>query len=284
MKLTLFLFVFLVLSSCNQNKPLKEDLGNSVTADTYEKAVVEAWGSDDILTIKKNDYAYVEKSISLNYGPMRKSIGKAMTVTEITEEESVVKHHIVIQSEEIQDGTQSKLSTRERVLSVKRAASQTQTMMEANAKNSTNNQLKDQSSSDLGIGQLNVEDEIQATPFEGFLDALNLCRYKTVECFKLKVENFEEDVPSEVKEQNCRFFEGCKWRGKKVSFVIRVSYKEEGSDEVKTQNNIISFKIVNNMPYLFKMVEYCFEGLSEYQGQKFPVKICTQVKDAIKGE
>ena len=98
------------------------------------------------------------------------------------------------------------------------------------------------------------------------------------------MEDFIEAVPLEVKEQGCRFFPDCKWSGKKVSFVIRVSYRDEESDEMKTHNNVISFKIVNEMPYLFKMVEYCFEGLSEYQGQKFPVKICTQVKDVTKGQ
>lgn len=261
MKLIAVLAVFLVLSSCNQNKKLEEDLGEKVTPEQFEKVVVESWGDDNILSIKKDDYAYIEKNISLNYGPMQKTFGKAMTVTNVETEGDVVKHHLVIQSEEIQNGTQSKLSSRERVLSVKKAAAQSQ-----------NVRLK------------NLEDEIQATPFEGFLDALSLCSIKSVECFSLKVEDFEEAVPLEIKDQNCRFFEGCKWKGKKVSFVIRISYKEEGSEEIKKQNNIISFKIVHNMPYLFKMVEYCFEGLSEYQGQKFPVKVCTQVKDTIKGQ
>lgn len=261
MKFVCFLAVFLVLSSCNQNKKLEEDLGAKVTPAQFEKAVVEAWGDDNILTIKKEDYAYIEKSISLNYGPMQKSFGKAMTVTNIETEADIVKHHLVIQSEEIQNGTQSKLSSRERVLSVKKAAAQSQS-----------------------VRLENLEDEIQSTPFESFLDTLGLCSVKTVECYSLKVENFEETVPTEVADNKCRFFEGCKWKGKKVSFVVRISYKEDGSEEVKKQNNIISFKIVHNMPYLFKMVEYCFEGLSEYQNQKFPVKICTQVKDTIKGQ
>lgn len=277
MKLVGITLIFFILLSCNKNKKLEEDLGDKVSADQYEKTVVETWGSDDILTIKKDDYAYVEKSISINYGPMRKSYGKAMTVTEVVDEADVVKHHLVIQSEEIQEGTQSKLSSRERILAVKKATTQETSIAVANKSSA-------KSANDDSVGLLNVEDEIQATPFEGFVDALNLCRYEAVECFKLKVEDFVEPVPLEVKEQGCRFFPDCNWSGKKVSFVIRVSYKDEGSGEVKTQNNIISFKIVNEMPYLFKMVEYCFEGLSEYQGQKFPVKICTQVKDVIKGQ
>lgn len=261
MKLIGVLAVFLILSSCNQNKKLEENLGDKVTPDQYEKVVVESWGDDNILSIKKDDYAYIEKSISLNYAPMQKSFGKAMTVTSIETEGDVVRNHLVIQSEELQSGTQSKLSSRERVLAVKKTTTQSQSV-----------RLK------------NLEDEIQATPFENFLDALGLCRISSVECFGLKVEDFEEAVPVEMKDQNCRSFEGCKWKGKKVSFVIRVSYKEDGSEEIKKQNNKISFKIVPNMPYLFKMVEYCFEGLSEYQGQKFPVKVCTQVKDTIKGQ
>lgn len=278
MKLFSFLIVFLVLSSCNQNKKLEEDLGAKVTADQYENAVIAAWGNDDILTIKKDDYAYIEKSISINYGPMQKSFGKAMTITQIESDAEVVRHHLVIQSEEIQNGSQSKLSSRERVLAVKKTTSQSQSVAQANAKPGA------KTAADDSVGQLNVEDEIQTTPFEGFLDALNLCRYKTVECFSLKVVDFTEAVPIEIKDQGCRFFPDCKWSGKQVSFVIRVSYTDEATGEAKTQNNIISYKIIPNMPYLFKMAEYCFEGLSEYQGQKFPVKICTQVKDTIKGQ
>ena len=278
MKLFVLTTLFFALSSCNQNKKLEENLGTKISADQYEKAVVETWGDDNILSIKKDDYAYVEKSISLNYGPMRKTFGKSMTITEITEKNDVVQHHLVIQSEEIQDGTQSKLSSRERVFAVKKSTTQTKNVVAANLKQIA------QADSDISVGQLSIEDEIQATPFEGFLDVLNLCRIATVECFKLNVQSFSEPVPEEIKAKSCRFFPDCQWTGKKVSFVIRVSYKDAGSDVVKTQNNIISFKIVNEMPYLFKMVEYCFEGLSEYKGQKFPVKICTQVKDTIKGQ
>lgn len=261
MKFFTVIAVFLILSSCNQNKKLEEDLGEKVTPEQFEKVVVESWGDDNILTIKKDDYAYIEKSISLNYGPMQKSFGKAMTVTKIEDLADVVKHHLVIQSEEMQSGTQSKLSTRERILAVKKASTQSQSI-----------RIK------------NLEDEIQATPFENFLDTLGLCSISMVECYDLKVTDFEEAVPLEMQDNSCRFFQDCKWKGRKVSFVIRISYKEEGSEEIKKQNNIISFKIVHNMPYLFKMVEYCFEGLSEYQQQKFPVKVCTLVKDAIRGQ
>ncbi len=278
MKLFVFSVIFFALSSCNQNKKLEENLGDKISVDQYEKAVVETWGDDNILTTKKDDYAYVEKSISLNYGPMRKTFGKSMTITEVIDKTNVIEHHMVIQSEEIQDGTQSKLSSRERIFAVKKSTTQTKNVAESNV----NQQA--QKDSDINVGQLSIEDEIQATPFEGFLDVLGLCRIATVECFKLKVENLSEPVPEEIKAKSCRFFPDCQWSGKKVSFVIRVSYKDAGSDVVKTQNNIISFKIVNEMPYLFKMVEYCFEGLSEYKGQKFPVKICTQVKDTIKGQ
>lgn len=262
-KLAVVLGIFLALSSCNQNKKLEEDLGPQVSADSFEKAAVEAWGDDNIFSIKKDDYAYVSKSVSINNLGMKPTLGKAMSVTNIVDEGEVVKHHVVIQSEEIQgEGQPSKMSTRERVLAVKKASTAAQ-----------------------NLKQQDVEDEIQMTPFEGFLDVLSICRNKSVECFKLKVENFNEEIPLEMQGENkCRFFTGCKWSGKKVSFVIRVSFTENGSSEVQKQVNIISFKIVNDMPYLFKMVEYCFDGLSEYQGQKFPVKICTQVKDAIKGQ
>ncbi|MBL7543526.1 MAG: hypothetical protein JNL11_06895 [Bdellovibrionaceae bacterium] len=251
---------FFILSSCNQNKKLEENLGEKVSAEQFEKIVVDSWGSDDIFSIKKNDYAYIEKNISLNYGPMQPSLLKAMTVTNITEDAEVVRYHMVVQSREVQNGTEAAQSSRERVLAVKKTAST------------------------KSLSLKNIEDEIQTTPFEGFLDVLSLCSYQTVECYKLKSEDFTEALPQLMIDKGCRSFPDCRWSGKKVSFVVRISYKEDGSDEVKKQNNIISFKIVNNMPYLFKMVEYCFEGLSEYQGQKFPVKICTQVKDTIKGQ
>lgn len=262
MKLTIAFIAFLFLSSCNQNKDLKEDLGDRVSAEHFEQVVVESWGNDDILSIKKSDFAYIEKVISINNGVMRPSLAKAMTITDIEDTAEVMKYHMVIQSEEIQDGSQSKLSSRERVLNVKKTSTSSQS-----------------------LNQKNVEDEIQTTPFEGFLDTLSLCRYPSVECYKLKVEPFVEAVPPLMQEtgKNCRSFADCTWKGTQVSFVVRISYKDEETGEMKKQNNIISYKIVPEMPYLFKMVEYCFQGLSEYQGQKFPVKVCTQVKDAIKG-
>ncbi len=55
MTLVAFLAVFLVLSSCNQNKKLEEDLGPKVTPEQYEKAVIESWGDDNIISMKKAD-------------------------------------------------------------------------------------------------------------------------------------------------------------------------------------------------------------------------------------
>lgn len=260
MKFLTILAAFFVLSSCNQNKKLEEDLGDKVSPEQFEKVVVESWGSDDITSIKKDDFAYLEKVISINHGVPRPSFAKAMTITEIEDAADVLSYHMIIQSEEVQEGANSKLSSRERVLKVKKTKTD-----------------------EASLVQKNIEDEIQSTPFEGFLDTLALCSYQSVECFKLEVKDFTEALPAKMQASNCRFFPDCKWSGKSVSFVIRITYKDENG-EMKKQNNVISYKIVPNMPYLFKMVEYCFEGLSEYQGQKFPVKVCTQVKDAIKGQ
>lgn len=246
--------------SCQQNKKLEEDLGTPVTSETYQKALVEVWGDSDILRMKKDDYAFLEKNISINYGPMQKTYGKAMTITNVEDAKDSVNYSLVIQSEEIQSGNQSKLSSRERVLAVKKKLDSTQAK------------------------SLNTENDIQTTPFESFLDTLNLCSYDSVECFKLQVQDFTEKVPDEMASNGCRGFQDCKWTGKKVSFVVRVSAKDAETGEIKRQNNIISLKVVPSLPYLFKMAEYCFEGLSEYQGQKFPVKVCTQLKDAISGQ
>lgn len=252
---------FIAISSCNQNKKLEEDLGSKVSNEEYKKVVVGTWGSPEISQIKKNDYAYVEKSIGINNGILKKVLGKGMTITNVVEAPDHTDYHLVISSEEVIENQPSKLSSRERVLSVEKKGNKQENV----------------------LTQTDVEDEIQTTPFENFIYILSLCGFKNVECYKLKVEDFKEEVPLEIKKQNCRHFENCEWSGKKVSVVLKVTSLDPDTKESKTVNNIISYKIVNNIGYLFKMVEYCFEGMSEYQNQKFPIKICQQVKDTILG-
>lgn len=256
-----FAIVFLLNSSCTQNKDLKEELGEKVTNEDYQKVVIQSWGDADLAQMKKNDYAYVEKTLGINNGPLRKILAKGMTITDVVDSTDHTNFHLVIQSEEIGDNSQSKLSSRERVLSVKKDISTQENMMT----------------------QKDTEDEIQTTPFENFIYVLSICSFKNVQCYKLKVEDFKEKVPLEIQDKNCRHFTNCEWSGKKVSVVIKVTSQDPETKETKTVNNIISYKIVHNVPYLFKMVEYCFEGISEYQSQKFPIKICQQVKDTIQG-
>lgn len=259
------LLAFVVLSSCTQNKKLEEDLGSQVSNDAYQKAVIQSWGDTDLTQMKQGDYAYIEKLIGINNAPLKKVIGKGMTITQVEEATDVTNFHLVIQSEEVVDNSQSKLSSRERVLSVKKTSS---------------------ASSQQQVRQKDTEDEIQTTPFENFVYALSICSYKTVQCYKFKVEDFTEDVPIEMQGQdkNCRGFANCKWSGKKLSVVIKVTSQDPSTKETKTFNNIISFKVVPQMPYLFRMVEYCFQGISEYQNQKFPVRVCQNVKDTMIGQ
>lgn len=256
---------FVVLSSCTQNKKLEEDLGAQVSNDAYQKAVIQSWGDTDLAQMKQGDYAYIEKLIGINNAPLKKVIGKGMTITEVEEATDLTNFHLVIQSEEMVDNSQGKLSSRERVLSVKKTSS---------------------ASSQQQVRQKDTEDEIQTTPFENFVYALSICSYKTIQCYRFKIEDFTEDVPAEMQgsNKNCRGFENCKWSGKKISLVIKVSSQDPTTKETKTFNNIISYKVVPKMPYLFRMVEYCFQGMSEYQNQKFPVRVCQNVKDTMNGQ
>lgn len=252
---------FIAISNCSQNKKLEEDLGSKVSNEEYKKVVVGTWGNPEIGQIKKNDYAYVEKSVGINNGILKKVLGKGMTITNVVEASDHTDYHLVISSEEVIENQPSKMSSRERVLSVEKKGNKQENI----------------------LSQTDLEDDIQTTPFENFIYVLSLCGFKNVECYKLKVEDFKEEVPVEIKKQNCRHFENCEWSGKKVSVVLKVTSLAPDTNESKTANNIISYKIVNNVGYLFKMVEYCFEGMSEFQNQKFPIKICQQVKDAIFG-
>lgn len=260
-KLISVCLLFVFISSCNQNKKLEEELGQKVSSEEYQKIVIDSWGNTDLAQMKKGDYAYVEKTFGINNSPLKKILGKGMTITDVVEEADHTNFHLVIQSEEVVDDSQSKLSTRERVLSVKK-------------------NIDPQAEQ---VSQKDTEDDIQTTPFENFIYALSLCSNKNVECYKLKVEDFKEKVPMEIQAKDCRHFANCEWSGKKISLVIKVSYQDPDTKEFKTINNIISFKIVPNMAYLFRMVEYCFQGLTEYQNQKFPVKVCQHVKDTIQG-
>ena len=261
--LNILLFVTCIgLFSCQQNKKLEEDLGDKVVTEDYQKVVIESWGDTELTQMKKGDTASIDKLIGINNGALRPFYQKSMTITDVETKSDVTDFHLVIMSKESSDGGEAKLSTRERILSIK----------------------NDSPANSSGqASQKDAEDEIQTTPFENFLYVVKLCSYSFIECYKLKVENFTEDLPLAMKKRSCDGFPDCQWSGKKISIVIRMTSKDPQTGAEQKINNIISFKIVKNMPYLFRMVEYCFDGLSEYQNQKFPVKVCQFITDSQQG-
>lgn len=290
--LVLVISSLMISSSCMKVPKMEEDLGTVVQAEEVAEKIIDSWGDTSLAQVQKGDFLATEKSIKISTLDPRVVLRKGFSVTEledvVLEDQSPARYiHMLVQAEEIVDGQQSRLSTREKKIGYRKETTDRSTNNEqtasANVLTEMTRDLEIRRSSDQ-VQTKDTEDEIRLTPYEMFRGIVFLCAQDGVECFKLETEAIEEDVPEEVRaDANCRGIPNCRWKLTRVQLVTFIkSVDPETKAETKAKA-IIKLKISKDLPFLSRLVEYCYEGITTYQSQKFPVSVCHRLKNFQRG-
>ncbi len=288
--ITAILFLFANLS-CMKVPNMEEDLGEPIKPEAVAEKMIVSWGNTSLEQVLKDDFLATEKTIKISNLNPNLTLRKGMTVTRLEdfnlEDGSPARYiHMLVQSEEIAEGQETRLSTREKRIGYQKESSRSTQSEQARATNVLNELTRDLSINRKAgtVQQKDIEDEIQLTPYEMFRGLVFLCAQEGVECFKLETQQIEEPVTSEIRQDpTCRGIPNCHWKLTYVQLVVFISTIDPETNTESKSKAIIKLKISNELPFLSRLVEYCYEGITTYQSQKFPVSVCHKLKDFRRG-
>ena len=263
----------------------EEGDGTPVDVKEVQQKMIESWGDANALDIKKSEFHYQEKTVRISTLRPQLVLQKGTTVSSFTDTQTSRLYNLIIQSNEILDNSQSKLSTREKSLEIAKSALYDQTTalaMHKSAMKVIQNSTLATSNSELNA--MADESEITQTGIELYINLMYVCGYTNFQCYNLTIENTKEAAPDLVRQQtNCLGLPNCQINVTKIQFdVVFTSYDETAHTTVKSKV-IYKIKLSPDVPYLSHLMDFCYMGMASSNNQKFPVEICYQTENFKKG-
>lgn len=262
----LALLSFTTISSCMKVPNLEENDGPEVPVEQVQSALTTAWGSAQPDSILLNEFSYLEKDIALSDMTGRLVLREGKTVQKIEENGTDKTYTIVQQTEEFTDNNQSKISTDQRVITVKKSGDPITAAQKF-----------------LKIASGPIRPNSLGISLETFFNLLLICKKDVgwdVTCHNLKTWDSLEDPPAPIKQSaDCRGLKNCKISKKNISFDLILNTVDEATNTKSRQKILYTAKISPDVPYLSRLMDYCIQGLMDLNKQKFPVTICHSIKD-----
>ncbi len=274
--LAILMFISLSLgASCMKKPDLADSDGPPVAPEAVQDALLKAWGNSNANDIQQNEFSYVEKEIGISEMPVQVVLQDSKTVAQITDpstDPTLRVIRILHQIREFTSDNQSKLSSREDELKIKKPGASS-----LDALNSFKNQI-----------EATATDAFLPYPEDLMIEALSLCvmngeGFKST-CHNLKAwETVEEPPPLVRQRPGCEGLRNCQLRKKVISYDWIVEYTDAETNTKVRQKLIYTIKISPDVPHLSRVTDYCYQGLGSHQGQKFPATFCQTVKNFIRG-
>lgn len=265
---------------------MEEDLGEPLNSTEVEEKMVDAWGSLEFDEVKLKDFAYVEKSIKVSSDAhVVLSTGTLVSKIEdgyLSDGTPARQLTLTIEAVETPDPKlPPQKSVREKPLTYRRPTAESSQLMYNQIRKAQGLRAEKVNNE---IHVMDTENEVQTTSFEMYASLVGLCSIKKVQCFQFKLTKANEPPPEAVKQDpNCRGLPECQWPVTTIQFVAVLSETDPKTGVESKSKSIIRMKLQQDVPFLSKLIQYCYEGISTYQGQKFPVSICYDLKDFRKG-
>lgn len=292
MKNSLKIFLILVtlcFESCMKQPNFNENETPPVDPKTIQKTILNAWGDFSFSNIKKNEFVAVDTTQKIETRPPEVVFQEGITVSNRVVAADTIDFTLLHQTVEYSGG-QAKLSTTEEKVSIPKPkanlAIETQSELftapidpystqsvatEMTTENADPSSIKEKQIRPMTIGALVA------------FNFMNACVNKPnwdVHCQNLKIEDEVRDAPPDIKKApNCMGLVDCKIKVKKISFSLSINIPDTATNTIKKEKVIYRLAISQDVPYLSKLMEYCYRGLMTLKGngQKILVEVCNNV-------
>lgn len=271
-----------LLTSCI--KPPVDEADKPASVQEIQKALIEAWGEADPLTMNTNDFLFQETEQKLDSNPTPFFIlQEGITISKKEEMAEEFSYTFLYQNRVIKQGEEGKESTRED----HRSVSKPKLSLNINPTLEPFKKLKamaDDYQMTLGFERLYGLAYACAKTESMDKYCKETLGYDSceIECSNLNTSRELRPVPELIKAQpNCGGYSNCNYHVDKVSFDWTISLKKGESVEKQRVNYAVAMS--PDMPFFSRLTEYCFRQLYPVQNQKVLVTTCTKLKNFKRG-
>lgn len=282
LKTPLMILSLLAGTSCLQEPNLKTENGPEVPAQDVQKAILDAWENADFNSIKKDEFIYLEqdqKIASLDPKIVYKESSQILDRTEA--DANTWRYRFLIRSQAFENGSFKPVTAYENTIDMPKSPSLTSlSRSKASFPDSVEALQKSMAEGRVGLASSGGNNH-----YLGILTIQNMLAQCVkseewdVTCHNLRVSQTVGAPPAAVvNEPNCAGIPNCQIRYRKIAFDLVVNLKDEDSGSVRTEKVIYEMTISPDVPYLARVMEFCYQGMVPTATQRVLVKMCNRIE------
>jgi hypothetical protein len=270
---------------------MSDDNGPAVPADQVQKAILEAWGNADFNSTRLNEFLYVEQDQKISTLDPKVVYKEATQVIVRTENTDTIDYKFLVRSTALENGSFKPTTSFENDISIaKTSPSLTATPAPAEQKAAFPNSLETLQNS-MANGSVGLRSGGTQSQFLGVLTVQNMliaCVKDTgwdVSCHNLQISEGRRAPPTGVSSKpDCGGVPNCEIRYKKISFDLVVNLTDEATNTTHPEKVNYELVFSPDVPYLSRLVDFCYLGMVPTASQKIIVKVCNKVQNFEVGE
>lgn len=291
--LTVLLGGLLTATSCLKPPVLTADNGPQAEPSEVQRAILDAWNGADFTSIRQNEFLYIEQDQKIATLESRVVYKEASDVKErvVDEAKDTVTYRFEIQSQSMENGSFKPITVLEDEITVPRTPSTASQSPQAPKQKAAFPASLEALQKSMASGSVGLYSSPARNHFLGLLtiNSMLLACVKgenwDVTCHNLQVSEGSRPPPVGVASQpNCGGIPNCLIRYKKISFDLVVNLKKSDSASSSTEKVNYELVLSEDVPYLSRLLEFCYQGMVPTQNQKVLVKICNKVGNFLPGD
>lgn len=282
----------LVGSGCLKPPSQTLDHGPEVPASEVQLAILDAWGSADPATIGAREFESLEQDQKISTLDPRVVYKEATEVCSREVKGDEITYNLLLRSTSINETGSFKPETSIIQELVVKNPSITQNLLSAAREPAFPNSIealqKSMASGRGGLFQNDNNGKVQENSLGlqtvlSMFDACVKSKNWDVTCHNLKVSHGWTLPPIGVSSRpDCGGIPNCQISFKRISFDLVVNLPSSDGKSTHEEKVIYDFTISQDVPYLSRLTDFCYQGLVVASGQRILVKICNRVQNFIK--
>lgn len=282
----------LIGSSCLKPPSQTLDHGPEAAASEVQRAILDAWGSADPATIGAREFVSLEQDQKISTLEPRVVYKESTEVRERTVSENEVTYTLLVRTTSIDETGSFKPETSTEQKLVVKSPGNSQNLMNISRSpafpDSIESLQKSMADGRGGLFQNNNDSGVKESSLglQTVLSMFDACVKADdwdVTCHNLKVRQGWTLPPTGVSNRpGCGGIPNCQISFKRISFDLVVNLPSSDKKSTHQETVIYDFTISQDVPYLSRLTDFCYQGLVTASGQRILVKICNRVQNFFK--
>jgi hypothetical protein len=291
LRTALLLLTLLASTSCLKPPSMSDDNGPAVPADQVQKAILDAWDNADFDSVRLNEFLYVEQDQKISSLDPKVVYKEATQVISRVESADTIDYKFLIRSQAMENGSFKPVTAFENNISIpKTSPSLTEIPPSAEEKAVFPDSVETLQKS-MAKGSVGLRAGGNQSQFLGVLTVQNMLlacvkdQNWDVTCHNLQVSEGKRSAPTGVSSKpNCGGVPNCEIRYKKISFDLVVNLVDEETNTTRAEKVNYELVFSPDVPYLSRLMDFCYLGMVPTASQKVIVKICNKVQNFETGQ